>query len=66
MSKRKFSLLRRRAEFNTHYTVLDIGTEFVKALIVKREEDKGIVIGASRVRQQLTDMHGEPWPTSSR
>src|SRR5487761_121314 len=58
MSKRKFSLLRRRAEFNTHYTVLDIGTEFVKALIVKREDDKGIVIGASRIRQQLTDMQG--------
>src|SRR5487761_62569 len=58
MSKRKFSLLRRRAEFNTHYTVLDIGTEFVKALVIKREDDKGIVIGASRIRQQLTDMQG--------
>ena len=58
MSKRKFTLLRRRAEFNSHYTVLDIGTEFVKALVVKREEDKGIVIGAARVRQQLTDMQG--------
>ncbi len=58
MSKRKFSLLRRRAEFNTHYTVLDIGTEFVKALVVKREDDKGIVIGASRIRQQLSDMQG--------
>ncbi|MHB8718093.1 MAG: cell division FtsA domain-containing protein [Candidatus Dormibacteria bacterium] len=58
MTPRKFSLLRRRAEFNTHYTVLDIGTEFVKALVVKREDDKGIVIGASRVRQQLSDMQG--------
>ena len=58
MTQRKFSLLRRRAEFNTHYTVLDIGTEFVKALVVKREDDKGIVIGASRIRQQLTDMQG--------
>lgn len=58
MSKRKFSLLRRRAEFNTHYTVLDIGTEFVKALVVKREDDKGIIIGSSRIRQQLTDMQG--------
>src|ERR1700730_10148030 len=58
MSKRKSSLLRRRAEFNTHYTVLDIGTEFVKALIVKREDDKGIVIGASRIRQQHPDMQG--------
>lgn len=58
MSKRKFSLLRRRDEFNSHYTVLDIGTEYVKALIVKREDEKGIVIGASRIRQQLTDMQG--------
>ncbi len=58
MSKRKFSLLRRRADLHSHYTVLDIGTEFVKALVVKREDDNGIVIGASRVRQQLTDMQG--------
>ena len=58
MSKRKFALLKRREEFQSHYTVLDIGTEFVKALVVKREDDKGIVIGASRIRQQLTDMQG--------
>jgi len=45
VSKRKFSLLRRRAEFNNHYTVLDIGTEFVKVLIIKREDDEDIVIG---------------------
>ena len=62
MSKRKFSLLRRRAEFNTHYTILDIGTEFVKALIVKREDDKGIVIGAARVRQQLSANARNPAP----
>lgn len=56
-SKRRFPLLRRRAEFRSHYTVLDIGTEVIKALIVKREEDKGIVIGVGKVRQALTDMH---------
>ena len=56
MSKRKFQLLRRREEFKTHYTVLDIGTEFVKALIVKREDDKGIVLGVSKVRQSMSDM----------
>ncbi|MFN2583014.1 MAG: cell division FtsA domain-containing protein [Candidatus Dormibacteria bacterium] len=55
MSKRKF-LLRKRDQFKNHYTVLDIGTEFVKALIVKRENDKGIVIGVSRIRQSLSDM----------
>jgi len=56
VSKRKFSLLRRREEFHTHYTALDIGTEVVKALVVKREGDRGIVIGVGKVRQALTDM----------
>ncbi len=56
MGKRKFSLLRRREEFHSHYTAIDIGTEVVKALVVKREEDRGIVIGVGKVRQSLTDM----------
>ena len=55
-TKRRFPLLRRRAEFKSHYTVLDIGTEVIKALIVKREDDKGIVIGVGKVRQSLSDM----------
>jgi len=55
-SKRKFSLLRRE-EYHSHYTALDIGTEVIKALVVKREGDKGIVIGVGKVRQSLTDMH---------
>lgn len=45
---------------------LDIGTEFVKALIFKVEDDKGIVEGVGRQRQALshmqaggvTDIHG--------
>ncbi|MEA2670421.1 MAG: cell division protein FtsA [Chloroflexota bacterium] len=56
MTKRKFSLLRRREEFHSHYTAIDIGTEVVKALVVKRENDRGIVIGVGKVRQSLTDM----------
>ncbi len=56
MAKRKFSLMRRRDEFHSHYTVLDIGTEFVKALVVKREENKGIVLGVGKVRQSVTHM----------
>lgn len=56
MTKRKFSLLRRRDDYRSHYTALDIGTEVVKALVVKREEDKGIVIGVGKVRQGLADM----------
>lgn len=56
IGRKKFSLLRRRDEFHSHYTVLDIGTEFVKALVVKREEGTGIVIGVGKVRQSLSDM----------
>jgi cell division protein FtsA len=56
MTKRKLSLLRRREEFHSHYTAIDIGTEVVKALVVKREGDRGIVIGVGKVRQSLTDM----------
>ena len=38
---------------------LDIGTEFVKALIFKVEDDgKGYVIGSGRQRQRLSDMQG--------
>jgi cell division protein FtsA len=38
---------------------LDIGTEFVKALIFKVEDDgKGYVLGVGRQRQRLSDMQG--------
>jgi len=37
---------------------LDIGTEFVKALIFKVEDDKAIVVGTGRQRQKLSDMSG--------
>ncbi|MDD5693086.1 MAG: cell division protein FtsA, partial [Patescibacteria group bacterium] len=41
-----------------HYVALDIGTEFVKALIFKIVDGKGVVVGAGRQRQRLGDMHG--------
>jgi cell division protein FtsA len=56
MPRKKFTLLRRRGEFHSHFTVIDIGTEFVKALVVKREEGAGVVIGVGKVRQSLSDM----------
>lgn len=37
---------------------LDIGTEFVKALIFKVEKEKAIVLGVGRQRQRLSDMQG--------
>ncbi len=37
---------------------LDIGTEFVKALIFRIEGEKGYVVGVGRERQKLSDMQG--------
>ena len=37
---------------------LDIGTEFVKALIARVEGDSLEIIGVGRARQDLSDMHG--------
>jgi len=37
---------------------LDVGTEFVKALIFRIEQDKGYVTGVGRQRQRLSDMQG--------
>lgn len=37
---------------------LDIGTEFVKALIFEVEDEHGKVIGQARERQRLSDMQG--------
>ena len=58
MPKRKFALLKRREEFQSHFTVLDIGTEFVKALIVKRENDKGIVLGVAALAPLMLRVAG--------
>lgn len=45
-------------ELANHAIALDVGTEFVKALVFKVENGKAIVIGASRVHQNLKDMQG--------
>lgn len=44
---------------NDQYIVgLDIGTEFVKALVAKLDGDSLEIIGVGRARQDLSDMHG--------
>lgn len=40
-----------------HLVALDIGTEFVKALIARVEGDELHIIGVGRQRQALSDMH---------
>ncbi|MFA6082592.1 MAG: cell division FtsA domain-containing protein [Patescibacteria group bacterium] len=43
---------------NQYAISLDIGTEFVKALIFRIEGEKGYVVGVGRERQRLSDMQG--------
>lgn len=40
-----------------HVVALDIGTEFVKALIARVEGDELQIVGIGRTRQDLSDMH---------
>lgn len=48
----------RKSSANDEYIVaLDIGTEFVKALIAKLKDDKLEIIGVGRAHQDLSDMH---------
>src|SRR5205809_3102208 len=54
--KDRIKRLRRGADYENYYTALYIGTEYIKALVVKREGRNGVVLGASRQRQELSDM----------
>lgn len=40
-----------------HIVALDIGTEFVKALIAKTKGDELQIVGVGRARQDVSDMH---------
>ena len=53
-----FSFLKGKKIEDQYAIVLDIGTEFAKALIFKVEDGKGIVTGTGRQHQKLSDMQG--------
>lgn len=55
-----FKKLRQRAQAkvdNNYVVGLDIGTEFVKALIAKLHDDDLEIVGVGRARQDVSDMH---------
>jgi cell division protein FtsA len=55
-----FKKLRAKAQdkLDSDYIVaLDIGTEFVKALIAKQNDDTLEIVGVGRARQDVSDMH---------
>lgn len=45
------------ASGDQHLVALDIGTEFVKALIARVEGDELKIVGVGRAHQELSDMH---------
>lgn len=53
-----FGFLKDKISFDDYAISLDIGTEFVKTLIFKIEDDKAKVIGVGKQRQRLADIQG--------
>ena len=47
----------RKARLDNYIVALDIGTEFVKALIAEVKDDSLEIIGAGRTQQEVGDMH---------
>ncbi|MFZ1250040.1 MAG: cell division FtsA domain-containing protein [Candidatus Microsaccharimonas sp.] len=56
MVLKKFKLSR-KTDDDDYIVALDIGTEFIKALISKLEGDELQIIGVGRARQDVSDMH---------
>lgn len=56
VSKVKNKRLQGKESKQEHLVALDIGTEFVKALIARVDGDRMTILGVGRVRQNLADM----------
>jgi len=54
---RELKEARQESDDRQHIVALDIGTEFVKALIAKMEDDQLKIVGVGRKRQDVSDMH---------
>jgi cell division protein FtsA len=54
----KFKFLTRRDDYYRHFTVLDIGTDLVKCLVVRRQGPDGLVLGVGREPQPPSAMSG--------
>lgn len=54
---RQLKQARQESQDSEHIIALDVGTEFVKALIARMEDDQMKIVGAGRVRQEVSDMH---------
>lgn len=54
---RELRAKREQSDDRQHIVALDIGTEFVKALIARLDGDDMKIVGVGRVRQDVSDMH---------
>jgi cell division protein FtsA len=54
----QFRFLKSRDDYYRHFTALDIGSDLVKALVVRREAPNGVVLGVSREPQHPNAMAG--------
>lgn len=53
----KFRQARKDTSDSDYVVALDIGTEFVKALVAKQTDDSLEIVGVGRARQDVSDMH---------
>lgn len=54
---REFTAAKQESADKQHIVALDIGTEFVKALIARLDGDQLKIVGVGRTRQDVSDMH---------
>ena len=51
----KFKFLRKRSDYYRHFTVLDIGTDLIKVLVVRRDGIDGEVLGSLCDKVHVSD-----------
>lgn len=54
---REFKQVRQESDDRQHIVALDVGTEFVKALIARMDGDQLKIVGVGRKRQDVSNMH---------
>src|SRR5438067_8818456 len=54
----KLQIIKRRDDYHRHFTALDLGTDMVKALVVRRDKKGGSVLGVGREPQEPIAMSG--------
>ena len=54
----QFRLLKSKDDYYRHFTALDLGTDMVKALVIRRDKREGTILGVGREPQEPIAMSG--------